>query len=135
MEKVNAIDYNNFENFSPEEKQKVYDFLESEKFNIREAPKKGDFLKNPGKTSYNDKAVVNILKQLQNAQNNVSRPGVISGDNSLYHVPMQQQNKYTSGVYGKVITGLQKIGGKYSTFAQDLYDFDMAGLKAFGPGT
>lgn len=134
MQKIGTIDYQNFNNLSPEQKQSVYSLLESRNFNIKKAPSARDVLKGSSST-YDDSAVVSILKQLQNAKANTSRPGVISGNNSLYHVPMQQKNSYTSPVYGNVIAGLQKIGGKYSTFTQDLYDFSMGGVDAFGQGT
>lgn len=131
-------DFSTFDSWSPDEQRNAAEWLYNAGFNIGDTSLSGYLSTiNTGNQKYDLNSVKKLYTDIQNAAKSLKNPSQkqLSGDNSFYHFPMQQTNKYTSNIFGNSISGVQMMDGKPYTFNQDNYDISIPGFSMFGNET
>ena len=132
-------DFSNFGDWSVSDQQGVANWLSNNGFNVTDTSLRGysNMAANGGTQAYDPEAVKKTMIAIQNAKKALSNPsaGQLSGQNSFYHLPMQQTNKYTSNIFGNSISGIQMMDGKPYSFNQDNYDISAGWYDMFGNST
>lgn len=132
-------DWSTFDQWSNEEKKAAGDWLKGRGFNVEDKSTLSGIksMLKTGEVPYDWNAVKSLYQSIQKTKESLSNPteGQQSGENSFYHLPMSQGNKYTSNIFGNSIAGVQIIDGKPHSFNQDVYDISTGPLQMFGEGT